>query len=202
MQRTVLDGLEGFQYRRIYTPQRTVVERVESPSLPEARESPRLSFAGHVRDSKWDHHHVSYFLGYSFWYYLNLPFCFTLPGFKTREVDVHEEGGEEWRVLEVTFPDYVATHNPVQLFYYDKDYQLRRMDYKAQVVSDVVVVKHYCYDHKTFSGLRFPTLRRVHSFSSCSTSFLIDILNIRVNFKDDEPSQEHPRLDYTSVSLA
>jgi hypothetical protein len=197
-QKTVIQGLGGNQKRRIYTPLRTVVEQTFGDSPPDIRDHPRASFAGHERATLWDDHHLTYFTGYAFWYYLTMPFCFTLPGFKTREIEEFKERDEVWRVLEVTFPDYFGTHCRVQQFFYDKDFLIRRMDYQAEVVSGVHV-KHYCYDYKVVSGINIPLLRRVWSFSERSTSFLIDIIDVKVDFKDNEVSEGHPRLEYTAV---
>ena len=71
------------------------------------------------------------------------------------------EDGETWRRLAVTFPAHIANHNPDQVFYYDGDFMLRRMDYSPDVTGSPRVA-HYTYDHKAFDGFVFPTRRRVH----------------------------------------
>ena len=197
---TVIEGLAGNQYRRIYTPLKTILERVDGSQPPDIRDIPRDSFKGHERSTLWDDHHVTYFTGYAYWYYLTMPFCFVLPVFKTREIEKFQERDEIWRVLEVTFPDYIGTHSRVQQFYYDKDFLLRRMDYKAEVVSGIDV-KHYCYDYKVVSGINIPFLRRVWSSSKHSTSFLIDILDAKVDLREDENSEYPPELQYRFPSV-
>lgn len=116
---------------------------------------------------------------------MTLPFCFTLPRFQTREVESYEELGERWRVLQVTFPEYITTHSKIQRFYFDDHFKLRRMDYVAEVVGEGSV-KHYVYDYKVTQRLAVPMFRRVWSFSSAVTSFLIDIIKLKVNFSDGE----------------
>lgn len=191
-QETMLWGIGNAQNQLIYTPSETTVVQIrgegndpEEQSVITTRREPRLSFDNSTRTTLWDEHHVAYFFGYAFWYYMTLPFCFTLPGFKTREVESYEEQSEHWRVLEVTFPEYITTHNKVQRFYFDDRYNLRRMNYVAEVVGDDTV-KHYVYDYKVTQGLAFPMLRRVWSFSPAVTSFLIDIFELKIKFSDGE----------------
>jgi hypothetical protein len=50
---------------------------------------------------------------------------------------------------------------PDQLFYYDTDFMLRRMDYAPEVTANSPVA-HYTHDPKTFHGFVFPTRRRIH----------------------------------------
>jgi hypothetical protein len=61
----------------------------------------------------------------------------------------------------VTFPADIPTHNSFQpggeqTFYFNEKGLLQRLDYAA-----VGTAAHYCFDHTTFGGLVFPTLRRV-----------------------------------------
>jgi hypothetical protein len=171
--------------RWIYTPSRTWIERHDGSIVVE-REKPREAFADHTRMTPWDELHLTYFVGYAMWNYLATPFCFTMPGFVTRELDSHTENGQIWRVLEVTFPDSIPTHCKAQKFYYDDNFMLRRMDYTADVVKGVA--SHYCWDHKEFGGIVFPTLRRV----------------IRRDPETDRPILEGPTsfsLDYCSVEV-
>jgi hypothetical protein len=72
------------------------------------------------------------------------------------EIAPHQENGETWRTLRVTFPPTVPTHSEEQTFYFDSQGLLQRLDYVA-----VGPVAHYCYDHASFKGIVFPTFRRV-----------------------------------------
>jgi hypothetical protein len=104
---------------------------------------------------------VAYFLSAALWNYLTQPFSFTYPGVDVREIQPRDEGGETWRRLAVRFPKSNANHNADQLFYYDTDFMLRRMDYAPEVTANSPVA-HYTHDPKTFDGFVFPTRRRVH----------------------------------------
>jgi hypothetical protein len=135
---------------------------VEQPdgTIASDRSEVRVSFQGHTYSTPWDHLHLAYFIEYAMWDYLTTPFIFTWPGFKYRELGLHQEDGETWRVLEVTFPDGFPAHTQIQKFYFDsKDFMLRRGDYTTDVLGGVAA--HYCYDYKEIDGIWFPTFRRV-----------------------------------------
>src|SRR5882724_5052716 len=97
------DGL-----RSACTPSRTVIETLDGKPLKERRD-PRGAFAGHTVESPWDDLNLAYFSGYAMWNYLNAPFMFALPGFKTEEIEPWHDNGEERRRLRVAFPDHIAT---------------------------------------------------------------------------------------------
>ncbi|MBY8339596.1 hypothetical protein LXH13_00925 [Streptomyces spinosirectus] len=123
------------------------------------REAPRSSFAP---NSAWDQLHKAYFAGYALWNYMSTPFLFAGDGFQVDEIDPWQENGETWRRLRVQFPDHIATHSPVQVFYFDaEDHLLRRQDYNVDVLGDNYPAAHYKTDHRTFGGLTFPTRHRV-----------------------------------------
>jgi hypothetical protein len=80
--------------------------------------------------------------------YLTTPFLLAMPGFEVSEVDpwregderwrvlrarFPDEGDERWRVLRARFPDSIASHSPVQHFYFGEDFLLRRHDYDVDV---------------------------------------------------------------------
>ena len=144
--------------RWIYTPKRAWIERRDG-TVTASRDNPYAAFSDHTNTTKWDDLHLLCFAGYAFHNYLTFPFHLTWPGFQTREVDPHEENGETWRVLEVTFPDDYPTHSKTQLFYFDKEFMLRRLDYAP--VAFKVPAAHYCFDAQEFSGIKIPTFRRV-----------------------------------------
>jgi hypothetical protein len=182
--RTVIQRLgDESDDRWIFTPNLVWIERRDG-TIVEERSNPRAAFAGHVRDTPWDRLHLTYFLGYAIWNYLTTPFLFSGPGFTTREFGAHVEGGEAWRVLEVTYPDDVPAHTKVQKLYFGGDFMLRRLDYVADVLGGVAA--HYCYDHVMIDGLVFPTLRRVvrrtpeGPLLSGRTSFILDYTNLVV----------------------
>lgn len=110
----------------------------------------------------WDDLDLLYFLGYALWNYSVTPFVFTWPGFQCAETEPwRESDGSLWRRLQVTYPADIPTHSRQQTFYFDKNGLLRRLDYTAEVFGSFARAAHYCYDHKVFDGLVFPTHRMV-----------------------------------------
>ena len=182
--RVVFQRLSGDPDERwIFTADRVWNER-HGGSLIEERHHPRDAFAGHVWETKWDALHLTYFIGYAMWNYVSIPFLLAEPGFATRELDGHEENGEHWRVMEVTYPDGVPAHTKVQKFYFGSDLLLRRMDYVTDVAGGVAA--HYCFDHRPYDGITIPTLRRVVSRTEDGakvtgrTGFLLDFIDLEV----------------------
>lgn len=169
----------------VFTPDRTWIERSDG-SVSMERTDPRGSFDGHTRTTPWNDLHLTYFVGYAFWNYLTTPFCFTWPGVTTREIETHEERGQLWRVLEVTYPDSFATHTKVQKFFFDDNFMLQREDYVTDVAGGIVA--HYCFDHTDIGGLVFPMMRRVTRRDAETsmpvlggpTSFLLDYCSIKL----------------------
>ena len=142
-------------------PQRLSIQTTDGV-LVEQRDDPRSSFPPfNPATTRWDPIQVAYFLSAALWNYLTQPFSFTYPGVRVREIEPWHEGGHTWRRLAVRFPESNANHNPDQLFYYDTDFMLRRMDY-APVVTANSPVAHYTHDPKTFHAFVFPTRRRIH----------------------------------------
>jgi hypothetical protein len=92
--------------------------------------------------------------------YFTEPFGFTYAGVQAQEIEPWQEDGQTWRRLAVTFPKSNANHNADQVFYYDADFMLRRMDYTSDVTARPGA--QYTYDPATFDGFVFPTRRRVH----------------------------------------
>jgi len=169
--------------RWIFTPHRVWIERRDGTTVEE-RFDPRAAFAGHVRETPWDRLHLAYFLGYAIWNYLTTPFLFAEPGFSTRELEPHTEGGEIWRSLEVTYPDHIPAHTSVQTLYFGEDFMLKRLDYTTDVLGGVGA--HYTYDPKVIDGITFPHLRRVVKRTpegpliNGPTSFALDYTDLRV----------------------
>jgi hypothetical protein len=87
--RTVMEPYGEDGARGVYTPGRVWIEaRDDGREIVELRE-PRASFAGHVRDPKWDPLKRLYFLGYAMWNYLSTPFIFVRDGFDIQELAPH-----------------------------------------------------------------------------------------------------------------
>jgi hypothetical protein len=63
--------------------------------------------------------------------------------------------------LQVSFPQDLPTHCNKQIFYFDRNHLLRRLDYTAEVVSRWARAAHICENYQDFDGFKFPTKRRV-----------------------------------------
>jgi hypothetical protein len=168
-------------------PQRVTIETTDGQKIEE-RVDARDAFRGHTRATPWDQFHLGYFVGYAFWNYFTTPFLFTWPGVEATEIEPWEESGQVWRRLRVVFPKEIATHNPVQLFYYDLDCLQRRMDYVTEILGSSLVA-HYTSAHRTFGGVVIPTRRRVFRRNQDGTSNLnvpsitIDIADVDVDVR-------------------
>jgi hypothetical protein len=143
-------------------PERVVIWTTDGEVVEEGIE-PRGSFPANydVETTRWDPIQVAYFLSAAVWNYLTEPFGFTYSGVQTHEIEPWQEAGQTWRRLAVTFPPTNANHNPDQVFYYDENFMLRRMDYSPDVTGSPPIA-HYTYDEKIFDGFVFPTRRLVH----------------------------------------
>jgi len=95
------------------------------------------------------------------WNYMTTPYLLTRPGVEVSEGQPWRQGEQEWRRLEVIFPDGLDTHSRRQTFYFDARGVLRRHDYVAEVVGRWARAAHYCVDHAQAGGLVFPTRRWV-----------------------------------------
>jgi hypothetical protein len=147
-----------------FTPERVWIEDREDHIIEE-RADPRGSFAGHVLNTRWDKLHMLYFTSYALWNYFTTPFLLTQPSVDVSEIGSHEEHGETWQRLQVRFPSAIPTHNAEQVFYFNEKGLLQRLDYITEVAGGGIA-SHYCFDHVSFSGLVFPTFRRVVSRTS------------------------------------
>jgi hypothetical protein len=145
-------------------PERVSIQTSDGQVIEE-RVAPRASFPSDFDDlnTTWDAIQVAYFTSAATWIYLTEPFVFTYAGVTANEIDPWDEHGERWRRLAVRFPPAIANHNPDQVFYYDEQVMLRRMDYSPDVTGNPRVA-HYTHDPQTFDGFVFPTRRRVHLY--------------------------------------
>jgi hypothetical protein len=148
----------GSPHRRSrFEPQRVAIEDSDGNVLEELLH-PRDSFKGHA--ALWSDLQLAYFAGYAMWTYMNIPFLLAGPGVESEEVEPWQESGETWRRLNVRFPADIATHSTEQTLYLDRQGLLRRQDYTVEI-DGTAGAAHYVYDHKEFSGIVFPTKRRV-----------------------------------------
>jgi hypothetical protein len=129
--------------------------------IVEQRENPRAAFHGLRRLFSWDDLDIIYFAGYATWNYLTTPFLLARKGFVIEALDPLHGSLAHLTRLQVTFPDDVPTHSRKQIFYFDDQRLLRRLDYTAEVVGGWAHVAHLCEDYRTFGKLKAPTFRRV-----------------------------------------
>ena len=145
--------------RSAFTPARVAIETDEGTVL-ESLDQPRASFAGHTAQTPWSTLQLAYFAGAAMWTYLTQPSSFTLPGFRMTELDPWEEAGQHWRRLRVDWPSSLATHSAEQTLYFTPDGLLVRHDYDVEI-SGGTPGAHYVSDLEEFSGIVFPTKRRI-----------------------------------------
>jgi hypothetical protein len=125
------------------------------------RENPRAVFRGLRRQFAWDDLDFIYFGGYATWNYLTTPFLLARKGFTVEALDALQGALQPLTRLHVTFPDDVPTHSRHQVFYFDDQRLLRRLDYTAEVVGKWAHAAHLCEEYRTFNRLKMPTRRRV-----------------------------------------
>ncbi len=144
---------------------------------------PRGSFEGLGPQSPWTDLQFLYFMGYALGNYMTMPFLLASNGVRCEQIASHEEHGESWQALKVTFPSGIDVHCPEQIFYFNEAGYLVRNDYAPEVSRGMAA--HYTFDHKTFDGFVFPTHRRVvrrdtdgRTFLSGPSIFRLDIESI------------------------
>jgi len=125
------------------------------------RLNPRAAFRGLRRLVRWDDLDFVYFCGYATWNYLTTPFLFLRQGFAFRLLEPAASDPPGTIRLHATFPDDVPAHSREQVFHFDAERLLRRIDYTAEVVGGWARAAHFCEEYRTFDGLRVPTRRRV-----------------------------------------
>ncbi|OON59350.1 hypothetical protein B0920_23470 [Massilia sp. KIM] len=150
----------GAGRRSAVTPERAAIETTEGAPIEELRD-PRASFAGHALDTPWSDTQLAYFVGYAIWNYLTMPFTLAVPDLEIAELPPHQEDGRSLRRLQVRFPERLATHSPVQTFYFSEDGLLRRHDYEVDISGGAPAV-HYLSDHLTVQGITLPTTHMIY----------------------------------------
>jgi hypothetical protein len=157
-QRTLITPFPAPGHRGIFGDGRVTIQ-TDAGVATSVLDEPRKSFEGHQRDTPWTAQQFIYFVGYAFNNYMNMPFLLTQDGVRCEEIAPHEEHGESWRVLKVTFPPSIHVHCAEQRFYFNDAGYLVRNDYAPDVTRGSAA--HYTFDHKNFDGFIFPTHRRV-----------------------------------------
>jgi hypothetical protein len=130
-------------------------------SVLDRRVDPRSEFRALRRLFSWDNFDLIYFAGYATWNYLTTPFLLGREGFIVEEIGPGPGALSSLNRLRVIFPDDIPTHCREQVFYFDEQHLLRRLDYTAEVVGGWAHAAHLCDDYRTFGGIKAPTKRRV-----------------------------------------
>ena len=125
------------------------------------RENPREAFRSFRHLFSWDDLDFIYFAGYATWNYLTTPFLLANPGVVVAELEPAKGRLATFTRLQVTFPDTIPTHCRQQVFYFDDQHLLRRLDYTAEVVGSWAHAAHLCDEYRSFGGIKAPTKRRV-----------------------------------------
>ena len=160
LQRTVFTPYPGPGRRGVFERGAVRIE-TDGGSILSHRLDPRSDLRSLRHRLWWDKLDLLYFTGSALWTYMATPFIFAGPGFEIEELEPSAQDGEVWRRLAVTFPAELHTHSRQQVFYFSADGLLRRQDYTAEEFGERAAAAHYCFDHREFGGLVFPTRRRV-----------------------------------------
>ncbi|KAA2238528.1 hypothetical protein F0L74_20095 [Chitinophaga agrisoli] len=171
-------------WHTVFEPGRVAIEDANGTVVEELA-NPRASFKGHTVETPWTRLQLAYFAGYAMWTYFNAPFNFIQPGYEVSELELWEENGETWRRLRVQFPENVATHGAVQVFYIDKTGLIRRHDYDVDVLGGASAV-HYTDDYVDVNGIKIATKRRVYVRKEDNTPLLPEPLLVSVDLKEIE----------------
>jgi hypothetical protein len=158
--RITFSPFAGKRNRGVFLGDRVRIES-ETGQILAKRANAKTAFSSFRHNLYWDNLDALYFGGYAIWNYFSAPFLFLREGFKIREIDPWKESGQTWRRLHVSFPPNIPTHSREQVFYFNSDGLIMRLDYTAEVFGGWAKAAHYCSDHKNFSGLIVPTHRRV-----------------------------------------
>jgi hypothetical protein len=144
-----------------FTPDRIAILKADGALVAERRD-PRAHFDGHRLATPWDALDRAYFNGYALWTYLTAPFLLASPQVRTTEESPWREGEETWRVLRAEFSPGIATHSPVQRFYFGDDGLLRRHDYDVDIAGELSGAQ-LVGDYVEADGLMLPTRRRAYA---------------------------------------
>ncbi|MUL67366.1 hypothetical protein BOO86_23025 [Mycobacterium sp. CBMA 234] len=167
--------------RTDFTPERVAIEKFDGRVVAQ-QASPRETFEGHILTTPWNPLQRAYFNGYALWTYLTTPFFMTLPGMSVTEIDPVSEHGEQWRGLQVRFPDGTASHSRLQEFYFGGDFLLRRHDYRVDVAGGFSAIQ-YVSDPIEANGIVLPSKRRAYRCDA-DGHLLPDELMVAIDIND------------------
>jgi len=127
----------------------------------ERLEHPRGTFGGYTFESQWSAPQAAYFSAYATWLYLIEDYIFNYPGVEIAETDPWTEDGRTWRGVRATFPATIDVHSPAQVYYFDDQGRLARIDYEPEV-NGRVPTAHYQPAHVTADGAVVTTRHEIY----------------------------------------
>jgi len=170
-------GFTAPDRRALYRADWVALEGADGRRLNERHASP-AEFRSRLNSSIWDELQLAHYCGYLIWNYVNVPFILSDPDFRADELEPMIEHGETWRRLRVEFPPRVVTHAAEQVFSFDGDGHLRRLDYTADFQRSAPLTQ-LTSGHQRFAGILVPTLSRILCTApvgvSAAKSPLVDI---------------------------
>jgi hypothetical protein len=154
-------GFTAPDRRALYDADGVALEGADGRRLQE-RHGTASEFRAQLRSSSWDELQLAHYCGYLLWNYVNVPFILSEADFHVEELESIDVQGETWRRLRAQFPARVVTHAAEQVFHFDRDGRLRRLDYVADFEEGLSVTQ-LLSGHQEFSGIVVPTLSRILS---------------------------------------
>ena len=159
-----ITGFARADLRALYRPDWVALEGQDARRVTERRASPE-EFRSGLRSASWDELQLAHYCGYLIWNYIATPFILADPDFETKELPRDVARGEGLRQLSVVFPARIVTHARMQIFYFDRESFLRRLDYPAPY-NDHTQIAQMFSGHQRFSGILIPTLCRLLSIGA------------------------------------
>jgi hypothetical protein len=153
-----ITGFTANDRRALYRPNWVALEGVDGQRLQERYAAP-AAFRDHMKLAAWDDLQLAHYCGYLIWNYVAAPFILADSDVLTEELEPCDVHGEILRRLKVEFPPRVVTHSAKQTFYFDREGQLRRIDYPG-IDDDRTQTAQVFWAHQRFSGILVPTLCR------------------------------------------
>ena len=180
-----ITGFAAPHLRALYRPDWVALAGADDQRVMEREAAPE-EFRRGLKSATWDELQLAHFCSYLIWNYITVPFILANPDFLTKELGRKAVRGELMSRLRVTFPSRVVTHAAEQVFYFDRERHLRRLEYGAAHEEGTQIAQVFS-GHQRFSGVLVPTLCRLSSTGpdgmGISNPPLLDIEIFDVNFE-------------------
>ncbi len=126
-----------------------------------SRPEPRRAFSHPRRMIYWDDLDLLYVVSYTFWNTLLAPFHLLREDIRVTALEPADVPAGRLDRLQVTFPPYVPTHATHQIYGFDAERRLRRVEYTAEPVGKWVRVAQLAEEFRTYAGLLLATRHRI-----------------------------------------